>query len=71
MLEMINGTQDQPVALSIDRASRISDLSKLFIRLEITRGKIRTIRPGGSRRVLILMSDFMDYLNEGETNDQK
>ncbi len=62
MLEMITETQDQPIALSIERASRLSDLSKPFLRLEITRGKLRVVRPGNSRRVLIMMSDFMNYL---------
>lgn len=71
MLRMTAETQDQPIALSIDRASRLSDLSKPFIRLEINRGKIRVVRPGNSRRVLIMMSDFLDYLNKGEKENEK
>lgn len=68
---MLTETQEQPLALSIERASRLSDLSKPFLRLEINRGKLRTVRPGGSRRVLIMMSDFLDYLNKGETDEPK
>ncbi len=71
MLEMITETQDQPIALSIENASRLSSLSKPFLRLEINRGKLRVVRPGNSRRVLIMMTDFMNYLNEGETDEQK
>jgi excisionase family DNA binding protein len=70
MLGMITDTQEQPIALTIERASRLSDLSKPFIRLEVKRGKLRSIRPGGSKRVLILMSDFLDYL-KGEKEDEK
>ena len=63
-------TQDQTIALSVENASKLSSLSKPFLRLEIQRGKLRVVRPGDSRRVLILMSDFMNYL-EGETENAK
>ncbi len=70
MIGMIIETQDQPIALSVERASRLSDLSKPFIRLEISRGNLRAVRPGNSRRVLIMMSDFLDYLR-GENENAK
>ncbi len=56
--------------MGVEKASQVSGLSKPFIRLEIKRGKLPVVRPGGSKRVLILMSDFMDYL-KGENNDEK
>lgn len=58
------------VAISVEQASQASSLSKPFLRNQIRAGKLRVVRPGNSRRVLILMSDFMDYL-KGETNEQK
>ncbi len=59
------------VSMGVDKASQVSGLSKPFLRLEIKRGKLRAVRPGDSRRVLIMMADFMNYLNEGETQDEK
>jgi hypothetical protein len=59
----------QPLALSVETASKLSSLSKVFLRLEIKRGRLRVVRPGGSRRVVILTSDFMNYLNGG--NDEQ
>ncbi len=63
MIGTMTETQDQRIALSIENASKSSGLSKPFLRLEIKRGKLRAVRPGDSRRVLIMMSDFMNYLN--------
>jgi hypothetical protein len=57
-----------PLALSVETASRLSSLSKVFLRLEIKRGRLRIVRPGNSRRIVILMPDFMNYLNGG--NDE-
>jgi hypothetical protein len=63
-----------------DRFNRVNDavseteekesLSKPFLRNEIRAGKLRVVRPGNSRRVVIMMTDFMSYLKgeeEGET----
>ena len=61
-------TQEQTIALSVENASKISSLSKVFLRLEIKRGKIRVVRPGNSRRVLIMRDDFLNYLNGGNEN---
>jgi excisionase family DNA binding protein len=58
------------VSMGVDTASKVSGLSKPFLRNEIRAGKLRVVRPGNSRRVLIMMSDFMDYL-KGENNDEK
>jgi excisionase family DNA binding protein len=59
---------NSPLALSVETASKLSSLSKVFLRLEIKRGRLRVVRPGNSRRIVILMPDFMNYLNGG--NDE-
>ncbi len=69
MIGTITETKDQ-IAVSVEQASNISTLSKPFLRNEIRAGKLRVVRPGNSRRVLILMSDFMNYLN-GENQNAK
>ncbi len=69
MIGTITETKDQ-IAVSVEQASNISTLSKPFLRNEIRAGKLRVVRPGNSRRVLIMMSDFMDYL-EGDEDAQK
>lgn len=58
------------IAISVEQASQASSLSKPFLRNEIRAGKLRVVRPGNSRRVVILMSDFLDYLN-GENENEK
>ncbi len=58
------------IAISVEQASQASSLSKPFLRNEIRAGKLRVVRPGNSRRVLIMMSDFMNYL-KGENKDEK
>lgn len=69
---MIGTTETaNPVAISVEQASQLSSLSKPFLRLEIKRKKLRVVRPGDSTRVLIMMSDFMNYLDKGETDEQK
>jgi hypothetical protein len=42
---------------------------KAMLRKEIKAGRLKVKRAG--RRVLILKSDFMNYLNEGENKDEK
>ncbi len=69
MIGTIQETQP-PIALSVETASKLSSLSKPFLRLEIKRGRLRVVRPGGSRRVVILTSDFMNYLNGGSENEK-
>ncbi len=69
MLNTISEIQNK-VAVSVDEAAKMSSLSKPFLRNQIRAGKLRVVRPGNSRRVLILMSDFLNYLN-GENDETK
>jgi hypothetical protein len=67
------GTQqntETPIALSVETASRLSSLSKPHLWNEIRNGNLPVKRPGNSRRIVILMSDFMKYLN-GEMRNEK
>jgi predicted DNA-binding transcriptional regulator AlpA len=59
-----------PIALSVETASKLSSLSKPHLWNEIKNGNLPVKRPGGSRRVVILMSDFLVYL-QGDENEQK
>jgi predicted DNA-binding transcriptional regulator AlpA len=59
-----------PIALSVETASKLSSLSKPHLWNEIKNGNLPVKRPGGSRRVVILMSDFLVYL-QGETDEPK
>ncbi len=59
----------EKMAYSVDEISEQTTLSKAFLRNEIRAGKLKVKRCG--RRVLILKSDFMNYLNEGETKNEK
>ncbi len=59
-----------PVAVNLRQAAEISTLSASFLRLEIERGKLPVKRPGNSRRIVIMMSDFMEYLNGGKQNEK-
>lgn len=59
------------IAISVEQASQVSSLSKPFLRNEIRAGKLRVVRPGNSRRVLIMMSDFMNYLKGEKEGENK
>jgi predicted DNA-binding transcriptional regulator AlpA len=59
-----------PLALSVETASKLSSLSKPHLWNEIKNGNLPVKRPGGSRRVVILMDDFLVYL-QGETDEPK
>jgi predicted DNA-binding transcriptional regulator AlpA len=65
-----NQETSTPLALSVETASKLSSLSKPHLWNEIKRGNLPVKRPGGSRRIVILMSDFLVYL-QGETDEQK
>jgi len=69
------GTQqntETPIALSVETASKLSSLSKPHLWNEIKNGNLPVKRPGGSRRTVIMMDDFIRYLrNEGETETAK
>ncbi len=69
MLETISETTNA-IAISVEQASQVSSLSKPFLRNEIRNGNLPVKRPGNSRRVVIMMTDFLDYLN-GENDETK
>lgn len=56
-------------AYSIREVSEETSLSQPFIRLEIKRGNLKSGRFGS--RVLITENSLSEYLNKGETNEQK
>ena len=56
-------------AYSIREVSEETSLSQPFIRLEIKRGNLKAGRFGS--RVLITESSLSQYLDKGETNEQK
>jgi excisionase family DNA binding protein len=68
MLGIITETSER-LAFSVDECAALTSISKAMLRKEIKAGRLKVKRAG--RRVLILKSDFMNYLNEGETNDEK
>lgn len=53
------------LSVSVDQFSRLTSLSKAFIRNEIRKGKLK-IRRCGHRRIVILRTDAIDYLNKSE-----
>lgn len=64
MLNMSAVTNER-IAYSIEECATLTSISKAMLRKEIKAGRLKVKRAG--RRVLILKSDFMNYLNEGET----
>ncbi len=56
-------------AYSIREVSEETSLSQPFIRLEIKRGNLKAGRFGS--RVLITECSLSQYLDKGETNEQK
>ncbi|MCA1625049.1 MAG: helix-turn-helix domain-containing protein [Acidobacteria bacterium] len=69
MIGTITKTKER-IAISVDEASELSGLSKPLLRNHIRSEILPVVRPGNSRRVLIMMSDFMDYL-KGENDETK
>ncbi len=67
MLGIITETNER-LAFSVDECAALTSISKAMLRKEIKAGRLKVKRAG--RRVLILKSDFMNYLNEGETNEK-
>jgi len=57
------------LAFSVEECAALTSISKAMLRKEIKAGRLKVKRAG--RRVLILKDDFMNYLNEGETKDEK
>jgi predicted DNA-binding transcriptional regulator AlpA len=63
---------ETPLALSVATASKLSSLSKPHLWNEIRNGNLPVKRPGGSRRTIIMMDDFINYLrNEGGSENAK
>ncbi len=56
------------LAYSVDEVSAMTTLSPGFLRKEISKGNLLVVRPGNSRRVLILKNDLAAYL-EGKTKN--
>lgn len=68
MLGTIAETNNR-LCYSVEECAALSSISKAMLRKEIKAGRLKVKRAG--RRVLILKSDFMNYLNEGESKDEK
>ncbi len=68
MLGTIAETKDR-LAYSVEECAALTSISKAMLRKEIKAGRLKVKRAG--RRVLILKSDFMNYLNEGENDEEK
>jgi hypothetical protein len=66
---MIIETRDK-LAISIAEASVLSSLSKPHLINEIRNGNLPVKRPGNSRRIVIMMDDFMTYLSGGSENEK-
>lgn len=65
MIETIQ-EQNRQLAINVEQASQISTLSQPMLRKAIRDGDLRVVRPGNSRRVVIMMADFMKYLDGGK-----
>jgi excisionase family DNA binding protein len=61
--------QAEKLAYSVEEISEQSSLSIDFLRKEIREGRLKVRRAG--RRILILKSDFMNYIGAGENTDEK
>ncbi len=68
MLGTIAETNNR-LAYSVEECAALTSISKAMLRKEIKAGRLPVKRCG--RRVLILKDDFMNYLNEGENDEQK
>ena len=68
MLGMIAETKDR-LAYSVEECAALTSISKAMLRKEIKAGRLKVKRAG--RRVIILKDDFLNYLNEGENDEQK
>ena len=68
MLTSVMETKER-LAFSVEECAALTSISKAMLRKEIKAGRLKVKRAG--RRVLILKDDFMNYLNEGENEDEK
>ncbi len=69
MLGIITETNNK-LAYSIQESSSLTSLSKSLLRNAIRDGELKIVRPGKSRRVLILKDDLINYL-KGENDEKK
>lgn len=60
---MTGTINENKLAFSIEEVAELTSLSKPFLRLEVTRGKLKIKRFG--RRVLVLYADLQNYLSNG------
>lgn len=67
MLGITTETNER-LAFSVEECAALSSISKAMLRKEIKAGRLKVKRAG--RRVLILKSDFMNYLDEGDKNEK-
>ncbi len=56
------------LAFSVEECAALTSISKAMLRKEIKAGRLKVKRAG--RRVLILKSDFFEYLNGGNANEK-
>jgi len=68
MLEIMTETNNR-LAFSVEECAALTSIPKAMLRKEIKAGRLKVKRAG--RRVLILKDDFMNYLNEGEKQNEK
>jgi excisionase family DNA binding protein len=60
---------ENKIAFGLAEFAELASVSVAMLRKEIRAGRLPVKRCG--RRVLILKSDFLDYLNSGETAEVK
>jgi excisionase family DNA binding protein len=64
-----NINESSNLAFSVMEAAKVTCLSKSLLRRDIREGKIKTVRPGNTRRILILKEDLVAYLNTSVSNN--
>ncbi len=68
MLTSVMETKER-LAFSVEECAALTSISKAMLRKEIKAGRLKVKRAG--KRIVILKSDFMSYLNEGENTNAK
>ncbi len=58
--------QKTPLAISVDEVAALVGVEVMTIRREVKRGRLRASKVG--RRIVILQSDFIEYLNRNVIN---
>jgi excisionase family DNA binding protein len=65
MLEL--SEQKNPLAISLDEVAASVGVEVKTIRREVQRGRLRASKVG--RRIVVLQSDWLDYLNRNVVNE--